>query len=205
MSELAPSSPASPSHAVQASRADAIQRLLDRPVTPADLAAGTEMAARPPQSRMTRSVRVLLFRLGNETAALPAKVLRRVTPHARVSPIPHRTSGVLRGICNIRGELVLCADLRRLLGLADPEGEPGAFASDPRRMVVLGPADNSWVFEVDALMGVENVDPSTFREPPMTVGHSIGDYTVGVSEIGGRCVTILDGERILAGFKAGLA
>lgn len=205
MSEQDPSIPVSASATPERSVSDAILRLLDRPITDADLAAGSEMAARPSPSRTTETVRLLLFRLGNENAALHAKNLRRVTPAARPSPIPHRTSGVLRGVCNIRGELVLCADLRKLLGLP-PRGESEAEnATDARRMVVIGPADNSWAFEVDALMGVENADVSTFREPPVTVAYAIGEFTRGVTEIGGRSVTILDGERILAGFKAGLS
>lgn len=187
----------------RADSTDAILRLLDRPIGAAELEAGTQVAANPTESRSRQSVRLLLFRIGDEVAAIPAKMLRRVTPLARPSPIPHRTAGVLRGVCNIRGELVLCADLRRLLGLPARTEKPGE--ADTRRMVVIGPGDNSWVFEVDALMGVENVDPADFREPPVTVEYSIGDFTQSVMEFGGRLVTILDGDRILSGFKAGLA
>jgi chemotaxis signal transduction protein len=206
MSEHPAAGPAPVTALENAAPADAILRLLDRPVDPADLDAGAALAALPAESAGAQSVRLLVFRIGEETAALPAKLLRRVTPVARASPIPHRTSGVLRGVCNIRGELVLCADLHRLLGLpARGGGEHPDAASDPRRMVVIGPADDSWAFEVDALSGVENVDPAKFRAPPVTVEYAIGNFTLSVTEIGGRSVTILDGERILAGFKAGLA
>lgn len=185
---------------------EAILRLLDRPVSAVELEAGSALAAAAEESRSARSVRLLLFRIGQEAAALPAEMLRRVTPAARPSPIPHRTSGVLRGVCNIRGELVLCADLRRLLGLpARDESAAADTPADPRRMIVLGPTDNSWAFEVDALLGVESVDTGAFRAAPVTVEHSISAFTTGVTDVGGRCVTILDGERILAGFKAGLA
>ncbi len=185
---------------------DAILRLLDRPVAPAELESGAELAARPMAPGNRRASRYLLFRVGDETAALVATALRRVTPVVRTRPIPHRVSGVLRGVCNIRGELVLCADLHRLLGLA--RGGAGAdegTASDPRRMVVAGPADNSWAFEVDALVGIESIDPAEIHAPPVTVEYALADFTAGVTEAGGRSVTILDAERVLAGFKAGLA
>jgi chemotaxis-related protein WspD len=201
MSEPGPSN----STPAQAAHADAVLRLLDRPITSAELEAGAEMAARPSDAQGKQSLRLLLFRLGDEIAALPTGALRRVTPAARASKIPHRSSGVLRGVCNIRGELVLCADLRRLLGLPEPDAEHADASFDSRRMVVVGPAENSWAFEVDALMGVESIDPSLVREPPLTVGYSIGDFTRGLADIGGHCVTILDGERVLAGFNAGLA
>ncbi|MCC6677742.1 MAG: chemotaxis protein CheW [Phycisphaerales bacterium] len=207
MSASSPSN-ASPARATEQSQhTDAIQRLLDRPVTAADLDAGAELAALPAEARNRRTVRYLLFRIGGETAALPAMVLRRVTPAARAVPIPHRTAGVLRGVCNIRGELVLCADLRRLLGLPAHDREVAGVdgSKDTRCMIVVGPADNSWAFEVDALMGIEGADPSEFRAPPVTVEHAIGDFTLGVTEIGGRCVTVLDSDRVLAGFRMGLA
>jgi chemotaxis-related protein WspD len=202
VSNIAPSNPGSAATPAGPAHTDAILRLLDKPVDRANLEAGAALAARPVEMGSGRGVRLLLFRIGEETGALHARVLRRVTPFARATPIPHRTAGVLRGVCNIRGELVLCADLHRLLGL--PPREEGGATIDARRMVVIGTADNSWAFEVDALMGVESVDPATFRAPPVTVEYAIGDFTLNVTEIAGRCVTILDAERILAGFKAGL-
>lgn len=205
MSGPGPSSRSSPAALSQPAASDAILRLLDRPLSAADLAAGAAFAARPPEARIVRTTRLLLFRIGDESAALPAAALRRVTPIARTVPIPHRSSGVLRGLSNIRGELVLCADLRRLLGLPASSAAPPAASSDQRRMVVIGPADNSWVFEVDALIGVESVDPAAIRPPPVTVEYSLGAFTTGVTEIDSRPVTVLDPERILAGFKAALS
>ena len=182
----------------------AILRLLDRPVSDADLAAETRLAAAD-VSRSSRSAGLLLFGLGAELTALPARLMQRVTPAARPSPIPHRTSGVLRGLCNIRGELVLCADLHRLLGLPPRAEPPPPGAPDPRRMVVVGPVGDAWAFEVDRLVGVEQFDPNALKPPPVTVELAIGAFTAGLAEIDGRTVTVLDGGRVLAGFKAGLA
>jgi chemotaxis-related protein WspD len=195
--------PSGPGGSGAAAGADAVLRLLDRPITTAELDAGAALAALPAEARSGETVRFLLFSMGGEIAALPAKALRRVTPAARAVPIPHRTTGILRGVCNIRGELVLCADLHRLLGL--PERAGADASGDSRRMVVVGPAENCWAFEVDELMGIESADPGAFREAPVTVARSIADFTSGVTEFGGRCVTVLDAERVLAGFKAGLA
>ena len=206
MNELDPIRTGESAQSPQATQSEAILRLLDRPMTSAELDARAELVSQPVQLGSGASVRLLLFRVGEEVAALPARQLRRATPLARPTPVPHRSGGVLRGVCNIRGELVLCADLHRLLGLpARREGAPGDGAVDTRRMVVVGPQDNSWAFEVDALMGVENADPTRFRAPPVTVEYALGDFTQAVTDIGGRSVAVLDGDRILAGFKAGLA
>lgn len=186
--------------------AGAALRLLDQPVSAADLIAAAAGAATPTETRARGTVGVLLFRLDDETLAVPARILRRTTPFTRPTPIPHRSSVVLRGLCNIRGELVLCADLRRLLGLpTHGTGNSKTTTSDACRMVVIGPADASWVFEVDALIGIERIDPTRLRPPPLTVGHALGAFVAGLADIGGTSITVLDGERILSGFKAGLA
>lgn len=206
MTEPNPSNPSSSTPAEPTAHSNAILRLLDRPITPADLNAGAALAELPAEPSRRDSVRYLLFRIGDETAALPASILRRVTPAARPVPIPHRTSGTLLGVCNIRGELVLCADLRRLLGLPsrDPADANNNAATGARRMVVLGPADQCWAFEVDALLGIESIDPATLRSPPVTVEHARSHFTAGVADVAGVSVTFLDADRILAGFKAGL-
>jgi chemotaxis-related protein WspD len=183
----------------------AMLRLLDRPVSDADLAAGADWAARPGVIHEGPMIGLLLFRLGDETLALPAKLLRRATPWARPTPIPHRTTPVMRGVCNIRGELVLCADLHRLLGLPDRRAARPAEAGDTRRMVVIGPQDAPWVFEVDALVGIERTPTAQLRPPPVTVEHALPAYTTAIAEIRGQRATVLDGERVLAGFQAGLA
>lgn len=206
MSEIESANPTRATTPDATASGGAILRLLDKPIGPADLDAGTALAARPLDARHAQSIRLLIFRIGEESAALPAERLRRVTPLARPSPVPNRTSRVLRGICNIRGEIVLCADLHRLLGLPSRVEPvvPQEPSADRRRMIVVGPPDNSWAFEVDALLGIESVDPATFRAPPVTVEYSLGEYTLGVTDVGGRCVTVLDCERLLVGFKAGL-
>lgn len=201
MSQSTPSHEAGANQAGNAPGSAAILRLLDRPLSDEDLRERTEQASQPAADALRGATRLLLFRIGNERAAIPAKMLRRVTSALRVRSIPHRSRGVLRGVCNIQGELVLCADLHRLLGL--PARAEKAEVSS--RMIVIGPAENSWAFEVDELLGIESADAAAVREPPVTVAHALHDFTHGVTDIGSHCVTILEGERVLAGFKAGLA
>ena len=182
-------------------------RLLDRPVTDDVLAANAALVAGATDAKRGRTAGMLVFQIAEELAALPAILLQRVTPIARPRPIPHRSNGVIRGLCNIRGELVLCADLHAMLGLSAPATAPETLdpASDPRRMIIIGPAGDSWAFEVDGLVGVEPIDIEDIRSPPVTVEYALGAFTTGIVRIDGRCVTVLDGESILLGFKAGLS
>jgi chemotaxis-related protein WspD len=179
---------------------------LDRPLTDEDLARGADWAARPADLREGATIALLLVRLGEETVALPAKQLRRVTGYSRPTPVPHRGSAVMRGLCNIRGELVLCADLAAMLGLPARAAPGGAVQSDadPRRMVIMGPADASWGFEVDGLIGVERIPASGLGAAPVTVKYALAGYALGVADIRGERVTVLDADRVLRDFQAAL-
>lgn len=187
-------------------RTSAAIRLLDRPLSESDLAAGARLASQPMEADGRRTVGLLFFRIGPETLAVPAKSLRRITTFSRPSPIPHRASGLLRGLCNIRGELVLCADLHRLLGLPDrAERDPASADADQRRMIMIGPADASWVFEVDSLIGIERIDPAAMLAPPVTVERALEAFVTGLADIDGVRATVLDADRVLSGFQAGLS
>lgn len=188
----------------EAAHTGALMKLLDRELVADDLAGAAESAAKPPDVAELGRVGIVLFGLGEETLALPASVVRRVTPFAAPVRIPHRSSGILRGVCNVRGEIVLCADLRGLLGMpAIVNGDAGA-SLEAKRTMVIGPTQASWAFEVDSLRGIGRIDHSALAPAPLTVEHALGAFVAGLAEIDGARVTVLDGERILAGFKAAL-
>ncbi|MGH7245219.1 MAG: chemotaxis protein CheW [Phycisphaerales bacterium] len=181
----------------------ALERLLDRNVEEADLRAAAASAANPADASERGRVGIVLFGLAGETLALPATVVRRVTPYSGPVRIPGRSTGVLCGVCNVRGELLLCGDLRRLLGLPARAAEANT-SNDALRTMVIGPASASWAFEVDALHGIGRINSSALATAPLTVEHALGAFVAGLAEVDGKAVTVLDGERILAGFKAAL-
>lgn len=183
-----------------AAHAGALMRLLDQPLSAEELAGAAASAAKPADAGERGRMGIVLFGLGDETLALPASVVRRVTPFAAPVRIPHRSSGILRGVCNVRGDLVLCADLRVLLGM----GSKSETEMESRRTMVIGPAQASWAFEVDRLKGIGRIDQNALASAPLTVEHALGAFVAGLAEVEGERVTVLDGERILAGFKAAL-
>jgi len=182
----------------------ALHRLLDRPIPPDDLTLAAESAAKPADPGERGRIGIVLFGMSSETFALPANVVRRVTPFAPPVRIPHRSSGILRGVCNVRGELVLCGDLRALLGMPALDAAQKEAGIEAKRTMVIGPANASWAFEVDALRGIGRIEQASLAAAPLTVEHALGAFVTGLAEIEGTRVTVLDGERVLAGFKAAL-
>jgi chemotaxis-related protein WspD len=187
----------------------AIQRLLDRPLTDADVREATERTARPVAPPEKRGQSHLLFVLGGVPCALPLTCVRRVALPAKVCAVPHRSNRVVRGLCNLDGDLVLCASLANLLEIESPPGAPcGRNGPDPaaedRRMIVVGTSEASWAVEVDAVLGITVCDPERCLPPPITVEQARARYTKEILPVDERLVSLLDVNQILAGFEAAL-
>ncbi len=176
--------------------------LLDRLLTEEDLRVGAEWASRPAAPRSTGAFGVLLFIVCGEVFALCVAALRRIAGPAKPLHLPHRTNTIVRGLCNVRGELLLYADLAAALGLPrDVEDE------DPRSgvLIVLGPLDAPWVIRADRIIGVERVEQSDMQSAPVTVRYARPEVTSGIVRCAGHEATLLVADRLLGVFEAALA
>ena len=181
----------------------AILRLLDRPLSSDDLREATDRVARPPEIAEKDVVRLLVFQVGDELLACESLQVSQVVLAAAVHRIPHRTNKIVRGLCSVGGELLLCADLARLLDLNEPTATAVPLQRQ-RQMIVLGEERNRWVVEVDAVAGVTSVPLNSIRKPPITVDAAAARYTKGLVRLDRRVSALLDVERILSGFQGAL-
>jgi chemotaxis-related protein WspD len=111
-----------------------------------------------------------------------------------VHRIPHRAGTVLRGVANIRGELLLVVSLAALLGIA-----PGGDGASARaRLLVIEHDGERWVFAVDELLGVHRVKRAALAPPPATVARDDRAATTALFDLGEVRVALLD-EALLCG------
>lgn len=109
-------------------------------------------------------------------------------------PLP-RTPPFVRGVINIRGDIVPIADLRERLGLAPQE--PGATTA----IVVLRieHAGRSTVrgIVVDAMSDVTNVDVAQIKPPPeVAEAAGFAAFARGIAIVDDKLITILDVDRV---------
>jgi purine-binding chemotaxis protein CheW len=98
-------------------------------------------------------------------------------------------SPVIKGLINLRGQIVTAIDLRRGLELSDrPEG------SLPMNVVVRT-ADGAVSLLVDEIGDVLNVDPDTFERPPQTLGGIARELITGVYKLKERLLLIMDTDK----------
>ena len=95
-----------------------MKRLLDRPLSAEDLRDHAQSVGQPMADQRKETHSLMIVRLGAEMLAFDARDVARVQPEAPVHRIPHRSNDVIRGLCNIDGELVLTAALERLLQIS---------------------------------------------------------------------------------------
>ncbi len=97
--------------------------------------------------------------------------------------------GVVRGLINLRGQIVTAVDLRKRLALA-----PLAADALPMNVVVRS-EDGAVSLLVDEIGDVAEVEESTFERPPETLTGPVRAMIRGVYKLDGRLLHVLDKEK----------
>lgn len=150
-------------------------------------------AEQQPAFRIRRAIdtlSIIIFRLRDELFALPVRVLHEVTTPCVMHTLPHRSNDLLLGLVNIRGEILLCASLSRLLGL----DETNLASSRLKRMLVVGHEDSKWVFPVDEVHRIYRIHLNEIKSTPVVVSQAKETYTQGVIDWQNKKVNYLDAE-----------
>lgn len=111
------------------------------------------LAARQATATVTQTWSVLVFGLGTERYAIPLSDLAEVLPYRACTAVPGAPPAVV-GVVNVRGEIKVVADLRRLLAL--PAGGDPATGY----VLMLRQKDLAIGFKVDRVEQVRQIDPA---------------------------------------------
>lgn len=139
----------------------------------------------------------LIFRIGAEWLALPPTSLQEIAETRPIHSGPRGRSHSLLGLANIRGELLVCVALDRLLGFdkAGPE-KPKSRRALYRRMVVAGREGSRFVFPAEEVFGIHRFNPNDLQAIPSTVAKEQASYLKGFILWQDRTIGCLD-EQLL--------
>ncbi|MEL6178987.1 MAG: chemotaxis protein CheW [Myxococcota bacterium] len=98
-------------------------------------------------------------------------------------------SPAIRGLINLRGQLVTAIDLRRRLGLED------RIDQELPMNVIVNTNDGAVSFLVDEIGDVIQVNGDIFERPPMTMKSNLRSVVHGVCKLERQLMLILDVER----------
>jgi chemotaxis-related protein WspD len=173
--------------------ADAAAALLDRPVPEEFTIDRTRHFGAPKEVDERDTQSVVIFRVGPEWFALPTAVIAEVAQRRVIHSVPHRSGGIVLGVVNVRGELLVCVSPGRLLGL-DPSAEstPGRDRMGHNRLLVVRRDGVRVVLPADEVSGVQRVHSSELKEVPTTVSKAATAHSKAVLTWSGHVVGLLD-------------
>ncbi len=179
-------------------------RLLDRPLPPEYRRAWTEHFAQHKALPAPAKTSALLFRVNAEWLALPAPAFQEVAERRLVHSLPHRRQGIVLGLVNIRGELLICVSLGHLLGLEQTAlRETRRSAYD--RLLVANWRGQRFVFPAEEVRGIHRFESPELTDPPPTLARSRLSYTQAILHWQGQAVGLLDAELLFASLNRNLA
>jgi chemotaxis-related protein WspD len=139
----------------------------------------------------------LIFRIGAEWLAMSPNNLQEIAEVRPIHSVPRGRSNTLLGLANIRGELLVCVALDRVLGLEKMGPEKGTSKRALyRRMVVAGREGSRFVFPVEEVHGIHWFNPTELKGVPSTVAKAQATYIKGILLWQNNSVGCLD-DRLL--------
>jgi purine-binding chemotaxis protein CheW len=106
---------------------------------------------------------------------------------------------VVRGLINLRGQIVTAIDLRRCLGLAEQQSEK-SFVN-----LIIYTNDGCASLLVDQVGDVLGVDENDFESIPATLQGRSRELIRGAYKLDGRLLLVLDTEKVMDTTKGSLS
>ncbi len=177
----------------------------ERPIDEIENATRLFSAIKLDQQRADRSL--FVFRIGGEWLALPTGVLDEVADLRAIHSLPHRRSGIVLGLANVRGELLVCVSLAHLLGV---EAIVDVHASRQqravhRRLLVMRHASGRLAFPVDEVHGTQRFNETELQPVPTTVAKASASYSRAMLSWREHAVGLLDDELLFHSLNRSLA
>lgn len=148
------------------------------------------------QQQATESL--LIFRLSDQWLALSLEILSEVAPLQTIHSLPHRRSDMILGVSNVRGALVACLSLSRLLNLDHSHYQTTARVT-PRMLIIAQATEGKVVCPVDDVVGIHAITKQQF------VNNGDSKFTKAVFQWQEHSVSLIDNTWLLAAIKRSLS
>jgi purine-binding chemotaxis protein CheW len=143
---------------------------------------------------LAASEQLLTFIVDGEEYGVDILRVQEIRSWSTPMPIPN-TPKYIKGVINIRGDVVAIADLRERLGL--PKVEYGATTVVVVLRVDVNGQDRVMGVIVDAMSDVTTVPLAAIKAPPVFRMTQEASLAKGIVTLENKMITILDVDRIL--------
>ncbi len=139
----------------------------------------------PSTISMEQEEQFVVFRLAGEIYGIPITLVHEIIRYREITRIP-RSAEYVRGVLNLRGQIVPVIDLRKRLGL------PSAEETNSSRIVVTEVEENIVGMIVDAVTEVLRLPFSRIEPPSDLIVDVEYDLIKGVGKKDDQLVILLD-------------
>lgn len=149
----------------------------------------------PPASRaLDRGGKYLTFGLGKEEYGLEILKVREIIGYMDVTPVP-RTESYVKGVINLRGQVIPVIDLRRKFGM------PDVPATQTTCVIVVETRQedrriNTGIV-VDRVCEVISIAANNIQDPPGIHEGKTPPYVQGLGQVGQAVKILLNIEQVL--------
>jgi purine-binding chemotaxis protein CheW len=138
----------------------------------------------------TDELEIASFYLGDALMGVPIDQIEEINHQFDITPVPH-TPSCVRGLINLRGQVVTVIDLRTALGM-----EPAAQTRQSCNVVVRSQGEQIGL-AVDRIADVVRTRWSEIEHAPANVAGADGQFFRGVCKLTEGLLVLLDIEKIL--------
>jgi purine-binding chemotaxis protein CheW len=142
---------------------------------------------------MPESRQVSTFYLNDLLFGIDVHAVQEIIRGQRLTRVP-LAHPAIRGLINIRGQIVTVIDLKERVEIPR-NGEADGACEGPN--VVVRTETGPLSFQVDAIGDVVDVEDSTFEAPPDTVSPSVRDLLLGIHKLDGRILHLLSTDKLV--------
>lgn len=129
------------------------------------------------------------FELGQETYLIEMPFIDEILRLGRISRLP-RQKNFIAGVMNIRGNIALIADIRKLIGI------PDAPSHDFQKIILIKHENETTGFIADKVMGIQTFDTGRLQKNISTFQGVVGNFIKGVYEDNNKHFICLEVEKV---------
>jgi purine-binding chemotaxis protein CheW len=131
------------------------------------------------------------FRCGDSIFGIDIGCVQEINRNLSLTRVPLAPPFV-RGVVNLRGEVVTMLELRVLME------QPRAEASLSQRSLILHSAGETFGLWVDSVSDIVELVPDDIASPPSNIAPSVARLVLGVYSTDTRLILLLDSEALFA-------
>lgn len=142
------------------------------------------------QEKITEGRELALFQIKEAIYGISTLYVQEINQNTRIT-IVHRSPDYVRGVINLRGEIVTVIDLRKKFGLQSLD------INEDMQVVVVRYKEENIGLLVDSMLDVISVRQKEISPPPANLDGAIGNYFEGVYQLHDHLVAILNLNELL--------